>query len=62
MARMLAGRPAVAAAATQALLGSDPDVARLRLRIGREFNRRFEVALGERADGPLLEVLTRQSS
>jgi AcrR family transcriptional regulator len=57
MARMLSARPAVAAAATQALLGSDPDVGRLRLRIGAEFVRRFQAALGEGVDGPLLETL-----
>jgi AcrR family transcriptional regulator len=57
MARMLASRPAVAAAATQSLLGSDPDVGRLRLKIGGEFNRRFQAALGEGVDGPLLETL-----
>lgn len=37
--------PALAAAVTPALLGSDPDVARLRLRIGGEFVQRFEQAL-----------------
>lgn len=58
MARMLAESPALAAAVTPALLGSDPDVARLRLRIGGEFARRFEAALGERADAILLETLT----
>lgn len=57
MARMLSARPAVAAAATQALLGSDPDVGRLRLRIGAEFVRRFQAALGKGVDGPLLETL-----
>lgn len=56
MARMLADAPALAAAATQALLVSDPDVARLRLRIGAEFTRRFEAALGDAAHGPLLEA------
>ena len=37
--------PALATAVTPALLGSDPDVARLRLKIGAEFLRRFEDAL-----------------
>jgi AcrR family transcriptional regulator len=36
---------ALAAAVTPALLGSDPDVARLRLKIGGEFLARFEAAL-----------------
>lgn len=58
MARMLAAQPALAAAVTPALLGSDPDVARLRLRIGGEFTRRFSAALGEGAPAPLLEALT----
>jgi len=55
--------PELAAAVTPALLGSSPDVERLRLRIGREFLRRFEAALKdpERPDEPvdagILEVL-----
>ena len=43
---------------TVALLGSDPDVARLRLRIGAEFVARFEAALGEVDDPLVLEALT----
>lgn len=58
MARMLSGAPALAAAVTPALLGSDPDVARLGLRIGAEFRRRFQQALGEDAQELLLEALT----
>jgi AcrR family transcriptional regulator len=58
MARMLAAQPALAAAVTPALLGSDPDVERLRLRIGGEFTRRFAVALGDGAPDALLEALT----
>lgn len=55
--------PELAAAVTPALLGSDPDVARLRLKIGGEFLARFEKALQDpaRADEPVdpavLEVL-----
>ncbi|GAA1510626.1 TetR/AcrR family transcriptional regulator [Nocardioides humi] len=49
--------PALAAAVTPALLGSDPDVERLRLRIGGEFLARFEAAMGEQADPAVLEVL-----
>ena len=48
---------AVAAAVTPALLGSDPDVERLRLRIGGEFVDRFRAALGEDADPAVLETL-----
>lgn len=49
--------PELAAAVTPALLGTDPDVARLRLRIGGEFLSRFEKALGQPADPAVLEVL-----
>lgn len=52
--------PELAAAVTPALLGTDPDVARLRLRIGAEFLARFEAALGEPgrpADPAVLDVL-----
>ncbi|MBM0125310.1 TetR/AcrR family transcriptional regulator [Pimelobacter simplex] len=49
--------PELAAAVTPALLGTDPDVARLRLRIGAEFLSRFESALGDQADPGVLEVL-----
>ncbi len=49
--------PELAAAVTPALLGTDPDVARLRLRIGAEFLSRFEAAMGEQADAGVLEVL-----
>ena len=54
--------PELAAAVTPALLGSDPDVARLRLRIGAEFVSRFDAALREPgSDDPVdpfvLEVL-----
>ncbi len=53
----LVTEPELAAAVTPALLGSDPDVARLRLRIGAEFVSRFETALGDAADPDVLEVL-----
>lgn len=49
--------PELAAAVTPALLGSDPDVERLRLRIGGEFLARFEAAMGAQADPAVLEVL-----
>jgi len=47
MAQRLAAAPELAAAVTPALLSTDPDVERLRLRIGAEFVRRFSEALGE---------------
>jgi AcrR family transcriptional regulator len=55
--------PELAAAVTPALLGSSPDVDRLRLKIGGEFLRRFETALrdpkhpDEPADAGVLEAL-----
>jgi AcrR family transcriptional regulator len=49
--------PHVAAGANVALLGSDPDVERLRLRIGGEFVTRFDDALGESSTPELVDVL-----
>ncbi len=43
---MLAASPELAAGATSALLGTDSDVERLRLRIGSEFVSRFRAAVG----------------
>jgi len=63
MVARIVTEPELAAAVTPALLGSDPDVARLRLRIGGEFVSRFEAALrgpdavGEPVDAGVLEVL-----
>jgi len=53
----IAEEPALAAAVSPALLGSDADVARLRLRIGGEFASRFRSALGERAEDAVHEAL-----
>ena len=50
MSRMLDDAPEVAAGARAALLSSDPDVVRLRARIGTELVRRFEAALGGEPD------------
>ena len=61
MAERLAAAPELAAAVTPALLSSDPDVERLRLRIGAEFVRRFAAALGDDAGDrtdDLVEALT----
>ncbi len=49
--------PHVAAGANVALLGSDPDVERLRLRIGGEFVTRFDDALRESSTPELVDVL-----
>lgn len=53
----LAGAPELAAAVTPALLGADPEVDELRLRIGAELLRRFRVALGDDAEPDVLETL-----
>jgi AcrR family transcriptional regulator len=58
LARRLAAAPELAAAVTPALLGTDPDVERLRLRIGAELVDRFRVALGHDADPAVLETLS----
>lgn len=57
LADRLADASELAAAVTPALLGADPEVDELRLRIGAEFVRRFRVALGEDADPAVLEAL-----
>ncbi|MBM9460885.1 TetR/AcrR family transcriptional regulator [Nocardioides sp. zg-536] len=46
----IVAEPKLAAAVTPALLGSDPDVARLRLQIGTAFLHRFAAALADPAD------------
>jgi AcrR family transcriptional regulator len=58
MADLLEDAPEVGAGARSALLGTDPDVVRLRLRIGSEFLHRFETALGpELVDPTLVDAL-----
>jgi AcrR family transcriptional regulator len=57
LAERLAAAPELAAAVTPALLGADPDVARLRVRIGAEFLEEFRVALRDDADPDLLDTL-----
>lgn len=61
LADRLAAAPELAAAVTPALLSSDPDVERLRLRIGAEFLHRFADAIGDDVPndriGPVLEAL-----
>src|SRR6478735_333237 len=47
----------LAAAATSALLSTDPNVERLRIQIGSEFIDRFTVALGDAAEPALVETL-----
>ena len=63
LAHRLAEAPELAAAVTPALLGPDPEVDELRLRIGADFVRRFRDALGDPdnpdspADPAVLEAL-----
>jgi len=54
---VLAESPHLAAAANHALLGTDPDVERLRTVIGLDMFGRFREALGEQADDALLDAL-----
>lgn len=54
---LVADEPALAGAVTSALLGTDPDVAHLRLRIGTEIRRRLLDALGPDADPDVVETL-----
>jgi AcrR family transcriptional regulator len=58
MATVIAGSPATAAAATKSLLGNDPQVERLRLRIGALFVDRFRAALGDDARPDVLQTVT----
>ncbi|GGR41210.1 AcrR family transcriptional regulator [Nocardioides luteus] len=53
----IAAEPALAAAVTPALLGSDTDVERLRLRIGAEFVVRFDEALGRETTDAVRQAL-----
>lgn len=58
MAAMLGRSPHLATAANMALLGTDPEVERLRLVIGGEFVQRFRDAIGDDADPRVVEALT----
>jgi AcrR family transcriptional regulator len=57
LAERIGGAPALAAAATKSLLGTDPAVEQLRVRIGTVFADRFRAALGEPVDPRVLETL-----
>lgn len=57
LADRLAAAPELAAAVTPALLGPDPAVDALRLRIGAELVRRFQAALPADAEPAVLEAL-----
>ncbi len=58
LATVLGQKPHLAAAANHALLGTDPDVERLRVVIGAEIVDRFRQALGDDADPEVLDALT----
>lgn len=58
LAQVIAGAPALAAAANKSLLGSDPEVHRLRISIGAIWIERFREAIGEDASPDLLEALS----
>lgn len=55
---MLAASPHLATAANLALLGEDPEVARLRIRIGATIVNHFVAAVGPHADAALIDALT----
>jgi AcrR family transcriptional regulator len=57
MVLSLADEPELAAAATKAMLGDDPDVAQLRIRIGTEVRSRLTAALGRGRDPRVLTAL-----
>lgn len=54
---LVADEPELAGAVTNALLGKDPDVEHLRLRIGAEIGRRLQAALGPDADPLVVDSL-----
>ena len=57
IALLVADEPELAGAVTSALLGKDPDVEHLRLRIGQEINKRLSAAVGPVADPAGVESL-----
>ncbi|HZE16253.1 MAG TPA: TetR family transcriptional regulator [Mycobacterium sp.] len=57
IALLVADEPELAGAVTNALLGSDPEVKLLRLRIGREIHHRLVTALGPDCGPEVVETL-----
>ena len=57
IALLVADEPELAGAVTNALLGKDPEVEHLRLRIGREIHQRLVTALGADHSDDLVESL-----
>ena len=54
---LVSDEPDLAAACTTAILGDDPDVQHLRLRIGTEIRHRLSAALGDEDDPTLIHAL-----
>lgn len=54
---LVSDEPDLAAACTTAILGDDPDVQQLRLRIGTEIRHRLSTALGDEDDPTLINAL-----
>lgn len=57
IALLVSDEPELAAACTTAMLGTDPDVQELRLRIGVAIRQRLQAALGDGADPKVLAAL-----
>ena len=57
IALLVADEPELAGAVTNALLGKDPDVEHLRLRIGLEIHHRLSTALGPDSDSDVIGAL-----
>lgn len=57
VALLLADEPELSSAVTAALLGDDPEVSQLRLRIGTDIRRRLVAAVGEEYDDDVIEAL-----
>lgn len=57
VALLVSDEPALAAAVTTAILGDDPDVEHLRLRIGKDIRGRLVAALGPGHDPDVLDAL-----
>ncbi|MFI0357856.1 TetR/AcrR family transcriptional regulator [Actinomadura sp. 9N407] len=54
---LVSDEPELAAACTTAMLGTDPDVRELRLRIGVSIRRRLEVAVGDGVPAKVVDAL-----
>jgi AcrR family transcriptional regulator len=57
VALLMSDEPELASAVTAALLGDDPEVSHLRIRIGADIRRRIVAALGDRADDETVNAL-----